>query len=76
MGEERKIKKQRQAQEKENKEIVIENCNKAKKALADNLKYGLLFETDKAGNKVYLSDQEREEEIKKYREAVKQWCNK
>lgn len=76
MDEERKINKKKQAQEKKGKQEVIANCNYAKKTLDDYLQSGSLFDVDKSGNKVYFSDQQREEEIQKVREAVEYWCKK
>jgi len=76
MDEERKINKKKQAQEKKDKQEIIMNCKRAKKTLDDYLRSGVLFDIDKSGNKAYLSDQQREEEIKKAREAVEYWCKK
>lgn len=76
MDEERKINKQKQAKEKKDKQVVIANCKRAQKALNDYLRSSVLFDIDKSGNKLYLPDQVREEEIKKAREAVKYWCKK
>ena len=74
MDEERKINEQKQAKEKKDKQVVISNCKSAQTTLNDYLRSGVLFNVDESGNKTYLSDQQREEEIKKARETVKYWC--
>ena len=74
MDEERKINEQKQAKEKKDKQVVISNCKSAQTTLNYYLRSGVLFNVDESGNKTYLSDQQREEEIKKARETVKYWC--
>lgn len=72
--EERKIKQKKQAEKKKKKEARKKSCKEARKTLNEYLASGQLYDIDKEGNKIYLSDQEREQEIKKAKEAVKYWC--
>lgn len=74
MDEERKINKQKQAKEKKDKQVVIANCKRAQKMLDGYRRSGVLFNVDKSGNKTYLSDQQREEAIKRARDDVETWC--
>ena len=74
MDEERKINEQKQAMEKKDKQVVISNCKRARKMLDNYLRSGVLFDVDKSGNKIYLSDQQREEAIKRARDDVEYWC--
>ena len=76
MDEERKINEQKQAREKKDKQVVISNCKRARKTLDNYLRSGVLFDIDKSGNKTYLSDQQREEAIKRAKDDVETWCNK
>jgi hypothetical protein len=74
MDEERKIKQQKQVEEKKKKDAKAHNCKSARKTLDNYLTTGRIFDIDKSGNKVYLSDQERDNEIQRARDIVKYWC--
>lgn len=72
--EERNIKQKKLAEKKKKKEERKKSCKKARKTLDEYLTSGQLYGIDKKGNKFYLSDDEREQEIKKAKEVVKYWC--
>lgn len=61
---------------KEVEKIRLENCEKAKKALASFTTYPRVRvkEKDKDSYR-YLSEEERQTEIKKYQDYEKQYCN-
>lgn len=72
--EERKIKQKKLAEKKKRKEEKKKSCKKARKTLDEYLTSGQLYNINKDGSKFYLSDDEREQEIKKAKEVVKYWC--
>lgn len=51
-----------------------ENCQKARDQYTRNQHLGRMYRTDANGERQYLSDKEREDVIKKSREAVDYWC--
>ena len=74
LEEERKIKQQKQIEKQKKKEEKKKSCKKARETLNEYLTSGQLYDLDKEGNKIYLSDDEREQEIKKATDAVDYWC--
>ena len=74
IDEERRIKQQEQEKEKQEKLARQKKCKNAKNTLDSYLRSGQLFDVDKNGNKFYLSDQEREQEIQRMKKIVEYWC--
>lgn len=71
--EERKIKQQKIAEEKKKQQERKKKCQYARKTLED-YEGSPLYDKDENGEKVYLSEQEREKEVQRVREAIKYWC--
>lgn len=72
--EERNIKKQKQAEKRKVKKKRKLRCQQARNTL-NNFDGRRLYNIDKDGNRVYLSDQAREQEAQRARDAITYWCS-
>jgi hypothetical protein len=63
------------AVDKQQKKIREQNCQIARQTLEHNQGIGRMYRADASGERVYLSDAEREEVLKRSREDVKNWCD-
>jgi hypothetical protein len=63
------------AVDKQQKKIRGQNCLIARQTLEHNQGIGRMYRVDAGGERVYLSDAEREEVLKRSREDVKNWCD-
>lgn len=61
--------------EKQRKKIRAQNCQLARQTLEHNEAIGRMYRADANGERVYLSDAEREEVLKRSREDIKNWCD-
>jgi len=57
------------------KKLRKANCAKASEQLAANESMSRMYRTDKKGERVYLSDKERGDVIRRSLDAVKYWCD-
>ena len=71
---EREEKKEAARKKREEAEKRKRNCERARKQLKYYESYPLLYEKLPDGERRYLSAEEKDEDMRKLREAVKQWC--
>ena len=72
---ERQQQREQAARQQEAEEKRARNCARARDNLRQYSEYGSFYRLDKDGNRVYLSEQERAESLRRSREAVKHWCD-
>ena len=72
--EEREAARAKAQKEKQNKARAQKNCNLARDRLRNLRRAAYLYDLDKEGNRVILSDQKREKTISDTQAAVKRWC--
>jgi len=72
---EREQKREQQAEQKEQQEKRKKNCNRARDNVRRYNSYGSIYRLDKDGNRVYLSEQERDSLLQRSREKVERWCS-
>ena len=72
---ERQQKREQQAEQKEQQEKRKKNCNRARDNVRRYNSYGSIYRLDKDGNRVYLSEQERDSLLQRSREKVERWCS-
>lgn len=71
---ERQQEREQNARQKEEEEKRRKNCIRARDRLRQYQEYGSIYRLDDAGNRVYMSDQERVSAIQRSRESVAKWC--
>jgi hypothetical protein len=72
--EEREAARSRAQKEKQRKARAQRNCNLARDRLRNLRHAAYLYDLDKQGNRVILSDQKREQAISDTQAAVTRWC--
>lgn len=73
--EERRIKREKSAESKQEKETRRINCNNARDRLQGVLNARRLYKLDDEGNRVVYSDAQRDQATAKARENVAYWCD-
>jgi hypothetical protein len=66
---------QEDAQARHQREIRAANCEIARRTLEHNSSIDRMFRLDEYGERVFLSDEEREALLKRSRDDVAQWCD-
>jgi len=72
---ERQQKREQQAERKEQEEERRQNCNRARDNMRRYNDYGSIYRLDDGGNRIYLSEQERNSLLQRSREEVARWCS-
>ncbi|HED18053.1 MAG TPA: DUF4124 domain-containing protein [Gammaproteobacteria bacterium] len=72
---ERQQKHEQQAEQKAKQEKRIKNCNRARDNVRRYNAYRRIYNLDKEGNRVYLSDQERASLLQRSQKKVTRWCS-
>lgn len=65
---------QREREKAEQAELALK-CEKARKYQKDINRAGLLYRENDAGERTYLSDEERDQQLERAREMVGHYCN-
>jgi hypothetical protein len=66
---------QSEAQARHQREIRAANCEIARRTLEHNQNIQRMFRLDENGERVFLTDEEREQLLKRSRDDVAQWCD-
>jgi hypothetical protein len=72
---ERQQKREQQAEQKAEQEKRRKNCNRARDNVRRYNSIGSIYQLDKDGNRVYLSEQERDSLLQRSREKIERWCS-
>ena len=73
--EDRELKKEQQQKEQKQKARQDRNCAVAKDRLRRYTNASSLYDLDKDGNRVHLSNEERERSIERLRSQINKYCN-
>ena len=71
---ERQQEREQKVKLEEEREKRKRNCIRAKDRLRQYQEWGSIYRLDKEGNRVYMSDGERDNAIQRSRESVAKWC--
>ncbi len=66
---------QTDAQARHQREVRAANCEIARRTLEHNQKINRMYRLDENGERVFLSDEEREQLMKRSHDDVAQWCD-
>ncbi|GMQ89155.1 MAG: hypothetical protein BMS9Abin09_0613 [Gammaproteobacteria bacterium] len=72
---ERQQKREQKAEQKAEKDKHIKNCNRARDDVRRYHTYRRIYNLDKEGNRVYLSDQDRVSLLQRSQDKVTRWCS-
>jgi len=75
MTEERQLKEETKAEEKKKEAQRQRECLVAKDRLKSYERANLIYNLDEKGERVFMSDKDRDRSVAEFRQKVNEWCN-